>query len=202
MPEIDSLPICDVFRTDTTAKLIGYFLEQDHERWIRKTDIEAETDINIESIRQRVGTDNHPGLLEQYGIIERNEWDVNMPRYRVTDSDVVKFLREYDGYPFPVFFKTKARRVILMFFIRQDHAGETYTRSSLSEELGINFETIKDMMNQLESAGIVVGDDNGYSIDYQHIPESHTEQSIKILDDLLAEEAIERIENFPPRISP
>jgi len=194
---VEKIPIYELFRKQTSIDLTEYFLKQDHSRWIRKSEIQDETTVNHESIRRNVGSGNTPGILENFGIVERSSWEKDMPRHRVCKSPVVDFLREYDGTPLDELFTSTPRYELFMFFYQQDHGDNTYTRSGLSNSLGISYNTVDEMMEHMNNIGMLEADDNGYSVEYKHIPDNQVEQNVATLNSLLFEEFSKQLDNYP-----
>ena len=196
----EPLPIYQLFRKQTTQQLMDYFMEHP-DGWFRKSEIQEKVGMNHESVRQNLGSGKHPGILENYGIIERSAWDVNMPRYKLTDSPVIDFLKEYDGYPFRQFFETDARRRVFMFFIREQHNGKTFTRNGVSETTNTNYEVVEDVIEQLAEAGALESEDTGYSIEYEYVPDNQLEQDVITFNNIIYDTFHEITDNYPDDVS-
>lgn len=195
----EPLPIYQLFRKQTSQELIDFFMEHPDE-WFRKSDIQEDVGMNHESVRQNLGSGKHPGILENYGIIERSAWDVNMPRYKLTESPVIDFLHEYDGYPFQQFFQTDARRRVFMYFIRERHNEETFTRNAVSENTDTNYEVVEDVMEQLKEAGAFKREDTGHAVKYEYIPDNQLEQDVITFNNIIYDTFHEITENYPEEV--
>lgn len=194
-----ALPIYRLFRKSTTKRIMDFFLEHPDE-WFRKTDLQDTVSMNHESIRQNLGSGDHPGLLEDYGVVKRSAWDVNMPRYKLRESPVVDFLEEYDGYPFRKFFTSQARRDVFMFFMREANDGQLFTRNAVSETTATNYDVVEEVMNQLAEAGTLEKNDKGYSVEYQYVPDNELEQSIVRFNNIIYDTYHDIVENYPDSV--
>lgn len=186
--ETKLIHLFELFRKDSSNKLISYFINNMIDKYRYKIDIEEGSGVNHESVRQNLGSGDNLGILEKYGIVERSDWEANSPRYRLADSDVVEFIQQYDGYTFSLFFQNETRRDVFLLFVQQAESGETYTRTQLANKLGISFDPIDKTLEQMREAGMVKANNNGRSIDYSYVPDAEVERSANQFNSLLHQE--------------
>lgn len=181
-------PIFELYKKNATYNLMNYFVDKEIDEYHRKKEIENGSEISGESVRKNLGSGDNLGILEKYGVVERNKWDVNMPRFRLADSDAVYFIQQYDIQIFHPLFRNKTRRDIFFFFIQQADSNKKYTRSKLKTILGINWEAIDETVSRMEKIGMLEAHDNGNSVDYSYVPDSVAEHSANRFNNILLQE--------------
>jgi len=182
MESKEALPVIQVFKDKTRRELIAYSLrELDTDSWTKTGAFRENTSVGRESIRQKIG------VLVAYGVLEVKNPDVNIPHYRLADTQVIDAIREWDGYPLSELFAFKGRQSLVQFYLTKADPEQSYSMNGIARESSVKNATVSDHIDVLVDAGLVDAVEGTRSTEYQLDVGSSLYQYLHELNEVLYE---------------
>lgn len=183
----EDLPVIELYKDTTRREILQYALtELDTEDWVRVGKITENISVGRESVRQKIGS------LVAFGVLDVKDPDVNIPHYRLADTQVIEVIREWGGYPLGDLFKTTGRQRIARFFLTKARPSESYSMNAISNESGVKNSTVSSHIDTLVDSGLVDAVEGSRGTEYTLNADGDLNQYLRELNELLYETYQER----------
>jgi len=178
-----TLPVIELFRGTTRLELLeGVLTELEDGEWYRTGELLDHLSVSRESFR------THMKPMVNFGVFEIRDPDVNIPHYRVADTEVVRLLREYhesDYMPLTKLLGNTPSRVLVEFFLTQADPERGYSRTKLQEITDAGYQGIKNNIGTLVEAGVLTELEGKRGTKYQVVMDSPVVRFLQELNEAL-----------------
>jgi DNA-binding transcriptional ArsR family regulator len=176
----EDLPVIELYKDTTRREILQYALDElNTDDWVRVGVITDNISVGRESVRKKIGS------LVAFGVLDVKDPDVNIPHYRLADTQVVDVIRGWDGYPLGDLFKTTGRQRIARFFLTKARPSESYSMNAISNESGVKNSTVSNHIDTLVDSGLVDAVEGSRGTEYTLNEDSDLNQYLRELNELL-----------------
>lgn len=178
------LGIIELFKDETRRRIIDYALtNMDTNTWVRKGDITNAIDRTPEGVGTKIDT------LVVCGVLDIENWDARLPRYRLADTPVTGLLAEWraqDGYPLTELFVDGTHELIRFFFTQATDT-ESYSYGAIERQSDASYYAASNHMSTLVDAGLVTETNGARGTEYEFDPESNSSRFLFALNEAVVE---------------
>jgi hypothetical protein len=146
------LHVIELFKNETRRELLPFVLDEMGDERLNLADMTDALSQSRESTAKAVHRET-PSALD-YGVLETENEDANIPHYQRGDNRVVQLLESWDGFPLPELFEG-AKKTLIRFFLTEASTQEWYSPYQIDKKTSSNINTIQKNIDALVEAGFL-----------------------------------------------